>query len=320
MIRNPPLTWLRWLGRQGTRGVAATILIGIAFPPLGTLLRPFLTEAVFILLCIAFMRVEPTEILGHLRRPFAVLAATLWTAVIVPALFGLVCMMFAVDSAFPEVYLGLMMQGVASPMMAAPAFAMLMGLDATLVLLALIGGTMLLPLTASAYAWLFFDGRIGLSPVDLGSELFLILFGSAAVGLLLRRIMGLPRVNALKDEIDGISILTLVVFAAAVMRDVAASVIDAPLLSLTLLALATGTFAASFGVSVVVFSWLGRRRALAIGFMSAQRNLGLMFAATGGSVPELTWLYFAFYQFPVYLSPVAVQRWVMPSKPPPEQI
>jgi hypothetical protein len=33
------------------------------------------------------------------------------------------------------------------------------------------------------------------------------------------------------------------------------------------------------------------------------RNLGVMIAATGGRVPELTWLYIAMAQFPVYLLP-----------------
>ena len=42
---------LAWLGRQGTRAIAAVVLIGIAVPPLGALLRPFVTPAIFVLLC-----------------------------------------------------------------------------------------------------------------------------------------------------------------------------------------------------------------------------------------------------------------------------
>jgi BASS family bile acid:Na+ symporter len=37
--------------------------------------------------------------------------------------------------------------------------------------------------------------------------------------------------------------------------------------------------------------------------MAAQRNMGLMVAATGGALPDLAWLYFALSQFPIYLSP-----------------
>jgi hypothetical protein len=38
--------------------------------------------------------------------------------------------------------------------------------------------------------------------------------------------------------------------------------------------------------------------------MASQRNMGLMLAATGGALPDFTWLYFALAQFPVYLSPL----------------
>jgi BASS family bile acid:Na+ symporter len=41
--------------------------------------------------------------------------------------------------------------------------------------------------------------------------------------------------------------------------------------------------------------------------MASQRNMGLMLAGTGGALPDLTWLYFALSQFPIYLSPLLLQ-------------
>ena len=64
-----PLRALTWLGAQGTRAVAALVFIGIAVPPLGELLKPFVTEAIFLLLCISFMRVDIGALRDHLRRP-----------------------------------------------------------------------------------------------------------------------------------------------------------------------------------------------------------------------------------------------------------
>ena len=77
------------------------------------------------------------------------------------------------------------------------------------------------------------------------------------------------------------------------------------MLGLTVLA-----FVVFFGVlclTVLLFKCVGRERALALGFMAAQRNLGLMLAATGGALPDFTWLYFALSQFPIYLSPRLLQ-------------
>jgi BASS family bile acid:Na+ symporter len=47
---SEPAHALAWLGGQGTRAIAALVFIGIALPPLGELLKPFVTEAIFLLL------------------------------------------------------------------------------------------------------------------------------------------------------------------------------------------------------------------------------------------------------------------------------
>jgi len=52
-----------------------------------------------------------------------------------------------------------------------------------------------------------------------------------------------------------------------------------------------------------IMSWSGRQRSFALGFMASQRNLGLMLAATSGVLPDVTWLWFALSQFPIYLAP-----------------
>ena len=58
---------LSWLGRQGARAVAASIFIGIMVPPLAALLKPIFAYALFVLLCLAFLRVDPAEVRKHSR-------------------------------------------------------------------------------------------------------------------------------------------------------------------------------------------------------------------------------------------------------------
>ena len=147
---------LAWLGRQGTRAVAALVFIGLAVPPLGDLLKPFVTEAIFVLLCISFMRVELAVLRDQLRQPGIVLAATVWTTLAVPLIVGVICLATGIDAHSPDLFLALMLQAVASPMMAAPALAALMGLNSTLVLITLVTSTALVPLTAPLFAYAFF--------------------------------------------------------------------------------------------------------------------------------------------------------------------
>ena len=44
------------------------------------------------------------------------------------------------------------------------------------------------------------------------------------------------------------------------------------------------------------------------GFAAGHRNVGLMAAAQSGSLPDLTWLYFALVQLPIYLMPLLLRR------------
>jgi hypothetical protein len=298
-----PAQALAWLGRQGTRAIAALVFIGIAVPPLGELLKPFVTEAIFLLLCISFMRVDIGALRDHLRRPGIVLAATAWTTLGVPLISGAGCLATGLDARSPDLFLAMMLQAVASPMMASPALAALMGLDSTLVLVTLVTSTALIPLTAPLFAYAFFGSTLTLSPLVLGLKLFAILGGSLFVAAAIRLIVGASAIKRHKETIDGLNVLILFVFVAAVMGAVVGSFLADPVKMIGLAMLAFAVFFALLGVTTLLFRGIGRERALALGLMVSQRNMGLMLAATDGVLPGLTWLYFALCQFPIYLSP-----------------
>jgi len=307
LFLDAPVAALSWLGRQGTRAVAALVVIGIALPSIGAILKPYVTEAIFMLLSITFLRVDTTGFKSYLRSPAIGLAATAWTSVAVPVLFGVSCLALGLNKQAPDLFLALMLQAIASPMMAAPALAALMGLDATLVLVTLITSTTLIPLTAPLFALVFVGPSLSISPIALAAKLFAILAGAALFGFAVRRVFGLAAIQRQKERIDGLNILFLFVFEAAVMESVGARFLASPMITMALAALAFVVFFAVLFLTGILFSFTGRERALALGFMASQRNMGLMVAATGGALPDLTWLYFALSQFPIYLSPQLLQ-------------
>ncbi len=303
LVWGTPAVVLAWLGRQGTRAIAALVFIGIGFPSVGAALKPYITAPVFVLLCTAFMRVDTRALKGFLRRPVLVLTATAWTSLAVPVLVGAGAHAVGLDRHAPDLFLALMLQALASPMMAAPALAALMGLDATLVLVSLVAGTALVPLTAPFFAFVFIGPALAMSPTVLGVKLFAILAGAALVGGVVRRLVGHSAIERHGDKINGLNVLALFVFVAAMMESVGTRFIAAPASTMTLCALAFTAFFVLLFLTALVFRRAGRERALALGFMAAQRNMGLMLAATGGAVPEMVWLYIALSQFPIYLSP-----------------
>jgi len=191
--------------------------------------------------------------------------------------------------------------------MAAPSLAALMGLDATLVLITLVTGTALLPLVAPILAQLLLGEALTVSPAALGTRLGAILAGSLLFALLLRRLIGTAAIDRHGDAVNGVNILVLLVFVAAVMGDVAFMAWADPIAFAGMTALAFVIFGALLFGTALLFRGAGRIDALSLGIMASQRNMGLMVAAAGGALPSTAWLYFSLCQFPIYLSPLLLR-------------
>jgi len=129
-----PAAALSWLGRQGTRAVAASLFIGIMLPPLAALLKPIFAYALFSLLCLAFLRVDPGALRAQFAKPWLLIAAVVWIMLIVPVLVGLCLNALDLFDRSPGLLLALMLNVVAPPIFASPALAVLMGLNAAVTL------------------------------------------------------------------------------------------------------------------------------------------------------------------------------------------
>ena len=302
-----PAAALSWLGRQGTRAVAASIFIGIMTPPLAALFKPIFPVALFALLCLAFLRVDPDEVGAHFSRPLVVGTAAAWMMLATPLLIGLTLVLFGVSDRLPGLYVAMILQAAAPPVISAPSLAAMMGLDAALSLAMLVVSTTVTPLTAPIFATVFVGPGMPISPIALGAKLLALLAGAALIAAAVRRFAGKAWIAQEGKSIDGLSVIALFFFAVGLMDGVLASIFSEPLkvLGLTLL-----SFALSFGLmalTTAVFARLGMGQALALGLAAGNRNMGLMLAAAGAAVPELTWLYFAVAQLPIYLMPAMLK-------------
>jgi BASS family bile acid:Na+ symporter len=299
-----PAAVLAWLGRQGTRAVALSVFAGLALPWLAALFRPAFTPSVFVLLTLAFLRVDPAALRRHFGRPGLVLAATVWMVIATPLLCGYPLRALGLERGL---LIALIFQAAAPPVVATSSLAALMGLDAALALAVLTAGAVATPVTAAAFAALFLGSAIELSPIGLGLRLFAMLAGAAAIAALVRRVAGQVWVERQTERIDGLSVIALLVFAVAVMDGVVVQTIARPAFVAGLLGLAFATSLGLGAATALVFWRAGREAALTLALCAGLRNLGVMIAATGGRVPQLTWLYVAMAQFPVYLLPHALK-------------
>jgi hypothetical protein len=293
---------LTFFGRHGTLVAAASIFVGLAVPGLAAIWKPYLGEAIVVMLTLAFLRVDPKDLRFHLKQPGVVAAATMWAMLVVPGVLGIVFLAFGLDQRMPGLYFMLVLQMSAPGLMSSPALAALLGLDVALTLASLIVSTAITPLTASLFTHIYLGTALA-SPLGFGIKLFLIIAGCALAAAIIRRVTGQAFVAAQRVSIDGLSVLAMSTFAVAAMDGVTDHFRADPLLVIELTALAFALALGMIGLTALVFLRAGRARAFAIGLIAGNRNIGLMLAATGFVVPDVAWLYFALAQFPIYLLP-----------------
>jgi hypothetical protein len=174
----------------------------------------------------------------------------------------------------------LVLQMAAPGLMSAPAIAALLGLDVALTLASLIVSTSIAPFTATLFTHVFV-GTALISPLGFAFKLLLLIAGSAAAAALVRRFLGREFLEREREKIDGLSVIGMLLFAIATMDGVTAHAIADPALiaGITLL-----TFVIALGmmaVTTLLFLRVGRGRALAIGLLAGNRNMGVMLTAIG---------------------------------------
>jgi hypothetical protein len=295
---------LAWLGRQGPRAVAATIFISLAVPQLSDLLRPAVGPAIFFLLVLAFLRVEPSVFRGQFKgtRLRLLLVITFAIMVVTPLFLGALYLSVDGGERWRELSVALVLQAAAPPIMSAPAFVALLGLDIALALAALVAAIVMTPVSAPFFAALFSGDALPLDATALAIRLALFLGGSFVVARVVRRLTGYERIRTWREHIDGLNVIALFIFASAIMGIVTYALFSDPVFVLALTGL---SFAIAFGlmaVTAALFWPSGRERALTIGISAGIRNMGLMLAAAT-EVSDVVWLYFAVAQLPIYLAP-----------------
>jgi len=129
-----PAALLSLAGRHGTLLAAASIFIGLAVPPLSAAIKPWLGEAIIVMLTLAFLRVDPVELRRHITRPGLVAASAVWVMIVTPVVLCTLFLSLGIKQSLPGLYFMLVLQMSAPGLMSSPALAALLGLDVALTL------------------------------------------------------------------------------------------------------------------------------------------------------------------------------------------
>lgn len=304
---GPIVRAIDWIGAQGTRAVALSLIVGMALPPLSAVMKPTIPWAVFLLLVVAFTRVDIAAVRMRLRRGWRVLAAVGWMMIALPLAVGALVAAAGIAAYEPGIAIAMVVMAIAPPIMSSPAFTYLLGLDGALSLTVLVAAMVATPILCPLAARLMLGDLLPISAVDLAVRLSLLLAGSLATAYAVRRLMGRERIERSGNVFDGLNVILLFAFAVAIMDGVAARLISDPGLVLFCLAASFGMAIAFMAASLAAFRRSGTDAALTVAVSAGNRNMALMAAALTGTIPEVSWIYFAVAQVPIYLLPMLMK-------------
>lgn len=292
------------LGRHARWALPAGVFVGIALPALAGLLRPLLTFAVIGTLTAALLRLDWTQMAEAVRRPTLPALFAIWLLVASPLLVWVLTGLAGLD---PELRRVLVLQSAAPPIGSAAVFALILGLDGVGAVIGTVTTTMLLPLTLTPMVGALLAGSgLQVDLVAFFGRVTLLVALPFVLAALLRRGLGVERLERHDELLGGLNVVLLVVFAIAVMDGVTERLLSDPgYIGLLLFAACAATFAMHVA-GWALFRRAGVATAYTCALMSGNRNVGLMLVITAGTAGEAFSLYTGIAQIPMYFAPLAL--------------
>ncbi len=283
-------------------------ILPLLLPGIGVGLRPALPAMIMAFLVNAFARVDISQARKIIARPYKLLLGLGWVVLAIPAAFWVALTLVGRPSLEPGLILGLSLQAAAAPIMATPAVAMVLDIDVTFSVLLLLATMIVQPFTAPLVAPWVAGSAIQVDGFSLGRNLLFMIGGSLVISAAVRWLVGQARLEKYRFEIGGANLIVFTLFGLAMFDGVVLQAFERPWLVISLSAAAFAVALGSMGAAFVFLHAFGRDDAFITGFAAGHRNVGLMAAAQSGSLPGLTWLYFALLQLPIYLTPLIVRQ------------
>lgn len=291
------------LGRHATQFLFVGVFIGLALPGLAELFRPLLAPSVVLLLFAALLRVDSAAMSGYIRRPAVVVLLTVWLLVFCPILTWFLLRFLPVPQSLDT---AVVLMAAAPPILGSASIAMILKLDGALVVVGALLATLLTPLTVPPLALLLLGLELDIGLADFMFRLGLVVVIAFTGAVIVRRFVTPADLAARAELLDGIVVTIMLIFAIAIMAGVTDAVFER---SQTVILWTLTAFIANPVLQLIgtlAFSWLGLRRALSIGLLSGNCNMGLMLAALPAERDADVLLFFAIAQLPMYMLPIVM--------------
>lgn len=286
--------------------LVAGLLTGLAFQDIAHLAIPSIPWFIALLLLTASFRIGPVEALGALSNLKTHLHITLLIQLLVPFVVVLVILFFELNNVYTT---ALVLVLAAAPISGSPNLVIMLGHDPAPALRQLVVGTALLPLTVIPI-FLLMPSLGDVQSTALAAAKLLLIIGSASViGFFLRWKWVPELTESNTNAVDGVAAIAMAVVVVALMSALGDAWRDQPSELFYMLVFA---FALNFGLQVFGYCiWhnlYGDQYRVPMSVISGNRNVALYLAALPLAVVDELLLFVGCYQFPMYLTPLLLQR------------
>jgi len=291
---------LEFLGRRAAWTLCGGVLAGLVLPDLAALARPLLAPSVGLILTAALLRVDWTAMAQVTRRPVLVGGLVLWCMLASPIVAWVLVGLLPLPSSLAT---AIVLMAAAPPILGATGLAFVLGLDGALSVVVGILSTFVAPLSVPALALVLLGLELDIALAEFMGRLALVIGGAVIFALAIKRLTGPNWLSTRARQVDGLFVLLMLIFAVGIMDGVTEVILSRPGHAALWLGAAFIANPVLQILGALVFTSLGRRRALTLGLLSGNCNMGVLLAALppGGNFDIV--LFFALAQLPMFMLP-----------------
>lgn len=289
-----------FIGRHASRVLPLGVLIGLFVPYLAERFQPLLIPALFVPLTLSLVRIQTQQLRKSFMHWRLVALLSGWILLLRPVTVWLILQL----ATLPETIVkAVIITAAAPPVTACAAIAIYLGIDAAIVVVVTIVTMLLVPFSLPPIVHYFVDLQIKTELWQVSMRLALFIACAFLGALLIKKWMGKTRIHRNAAIMDGVSVIFIGIFIIGVMHGVTATFIQQPWYVFHALWVSTLLVFFLYIIATLLFWQLGPSTAMAIGLVSGNCNMGLMYLILMDQARLDVLIFFAIGQVPMYFLP-----------------
>jgi BASS family bile acid:Na+ symporter len=289
-----------FIGRHASNVLPLGVLVGLFFPHLAKSFQPFLVPALLVPLTLSLVRIETQQLRRSLTRWNWVALLAAWILILRPVTVWLILQPFTLPE---SIVTATLVTAAAPPVTACAAIAIFLGVDAAIVVVVTIATMLLVPFSLPPMVYYLAELQIEAELWQVSLRLAGFIIAAFSIAALIKKWMGQSRIHRYASTLDGISVIFIGIFIVGIMHGVTDLFVQQPWYVFQVAVVSTLLVLGLYIIATLLFWRLGPSTAMAIGLVSGNCNMGLMYLILVDQATMELLIFFAIGQIPMYFLP-----------------